>query len=305
MVLGHQNGQPNSNEKLAGFRCRKVTLEDLPALEKLGEEQHFDIGLENLELYYKTSPTDWNLIENDQGECVAYENVNRMPNGINFGFQIIVREDLRGLGLTRLFEKFEDRLHMGNATEYSILRWRFRTWHWRLIGFFGIPNAVALEEWQKLDALRMEKLSKGNLNELIKYDKNVTKVDRTFFLTHWCLADGNENLSRTSVVRNLKGKVVGFGTLRKTTGYYTLSPLYADSDQIAKAIIANLVAQLSTGDYFYFKCLANRQLMVACANDFGLVQTETEMQHYFEQAEAYCKSVKWPSVYCVHEFWPV
>ena len=101
--------------------------------------------------------------------------------------------------------------------------------------FVGVPNRMAL--YGSLPAnVVIEKLEKGCVDELRKYDREVSGVDRFAIVRRYlttCV--GTTFVARKGV------QIVGFAALDKRSLYHSFSPLYADNMDVAVALTRRLL----------------------------------------------------------------
>lgn len=103
------------------FSISKPKLEDLKEIEELAQKFDYESGLEILKIFYETSHENWKIARNSKNELIGYQILNSMPNGMNFGFQIVVRYDYNRKGLGKLILEIPDP-NMGNATQEALIK---------------------------------------------------------------------------------------------------------------------------------------------------------------------------------------
>ncbi|MEX0351506.1 MAG: GNAT family N-acetyltransferase [Paracoccaceae bacterium] len=80
---------------------------------------------------------------------------------------------------------------------------------------------------------------RGLSDELKVYDRALFPAARDRFLTQWLGAPGH--ISR---VAQDQGRIVGYATLRPCHGGFKIGPLFADDPEIARALLAALLAEV-------------------------------------------------------------
>lgn len=112
--------------------------QDFADIDRLASQIAYDCGLEVLKIYYEIGHENWIIARNSDQELIGYHLINSMPNGIYFGFQIVVRNDFKGKGLGKLMQNIPDPW-MGNSTAEAMEKIFTRDvfYHQKLLYFQG------------------------------------------------------------------------------------------------------------------------------------------------------------------------
>lgn len=150
------------------------------------------------------------------------------------------------------------------------------------------------------------KVDKKLLTNLYKYDdslyNNISAPNRRFWLNQWLFPE-NPDQSFAVVAQNKNdNSVVGYGVGRmQSKNFSSLSPVYADSDDIAYAIICELANHLRNRENLYVEFPASKRVCFRFVREAELTQTYCNFRVYSSSL------YKFPieKVYCDQEFWPV
>lgn len=84
---------------IKSLEIRHVELKDLEFINKLMEIENYDVGILNLRMYSECSSTKlWKCV-NLQGEIIAIDLNNLLPNDVAYDFSLIINPIYRGLGI--------------------------------------------------------------------------------------------------------------------------------------------------------------------------------------------------------------
>ena len=153
-----------------------------------------------------------------------------------------------------------DTRYMGSATHFSIKRYHFDVWLEKL-SFYGCINPKAIPNCKLPHSLTARLLTPELFDATAAFDQTIIKVDRSRFLKEWVYAPkDNEKLARTIAVWN-GSQCVGYGTLRYFVGYYSITPLYADSSEIANFLLCQLAKLFEIGQGLYIPGIADKRVI--------------------------------------------
>lgn len=275
---------------------------DLPDMDALAASVHFEIGLETWKIYFETSHENWLCIRNSKQELIGYINSNSMPIGMKFGFHCVIREDYQNLGVGRILHPKEERM-MGNASSETLIRsFQGQGIYWqKMLDFNGIIHQTFPILHRRGQNFHTENLNAADIDQLVNYDNQMTLQSREKFLKLWCL----DAKSEACIVAKSNGKIVGYGVLRKFTFYHGLTPLYADSDEIAEALFWNLLNAGPNTKWIQFPCIASNRKAVELGTKAGLRIFSSEMRTAHETMKEYHKALPLQKCFALQEFWPL
>lgn len=286
---------------------RHIEPKDLEKIDEIMKIDNFDVGLSNLTTYYNCSNTAlWWCTENENGEIVAVDISNTMPNGIVYGFALSVRPEYRGKGISNLFTShWKDYPKIGSMTLKSvqILSNNFECWQGKMLTMFGKVETKLTREYAVANEatadIQFETIKEENIYKIFAYDVAIIKLDRQMFLKQWCC---NKDAIAYCALRH--GSCVGFGVLKKFNGYQGISPLYADDDRVASALFAKLIEHLK-GGFLYVPAQSHQRATMEFCSRLKLNFTSSELINSARPALSFLKTIKTEKVFTSHDYWPV
>lgn len=288
------------------FKMRHIELDDLKTINEILRIEHFDVGLSNLTIYYKCSDTKfWNCTENDKGEIIAVDIGNALPNGIDYGFALVVKAEYRGKGLSSKFtSQWNNYPNIGSSTVKSVQIFSdiFQCWLGKMLTMYGMVNKSLAQTYadnNKYVDVHLEKISELNISKVFAYDETIIKLDRKKFLKEYC---GNKDTLSLCVIKN--DKCIGYGVLKNISSYKAISPLYADNEQAAAALFGALVQNLD-GEYLYVPAQAHQRLTLDFCKQLKLNFMNCEVRNCDKRALAFVKTLNMAKVFTSHDYWPV
>lgn len=306
-VIGNHLKETSSEDD--GIVVRLTRPEDLPQIETIAQDNHFDVGLHNLQFYYQSSPHSWFVAVNKQGQVVAYDSYNDLGNEVFWGFQILVNKEYRGRKLTsRMFNHYGGPLDQcGNSTLFSLQRYHFDYYEFRINGHWGVvTNRLKLPPLPR--NLKIVKITEENIANVISYDKTIlTQFNRDKFLRGWLLADSSIVKSLAAIDDN--GKVVGFGAIRLYSDFHMINPCYADTSEVGLTLLVELAGTLKPTDPIFMESLANNKDSEFFANQLNLLKTSTETRVYkmpqTEFESRFKGKIPEKKVFAIQDYWPI
>lgn len=149
------------------------------------------------------------------------------------------------------------------------------------------------------------KVDQKLLQNLYKYDdllyENIPAPKRRYWLKKWLFPE-DPNHSVAVVAYNSDDRTVyGFGVGRvQTEAFSSISPLYADSDQIAYSLLCEIANNMKC-ENMYVEFDANRRVCFQFAREANLFQTYSNFRVYIP----YVYNFPTHKCYCDNEFWPI
>jgi len=297
---------------------RLATEEDLIHFDELAVTVHFDVGLHNWKLYYSVCPEEFRVFtEKKTGKMVGILTGNALNDKFYWVHQVIILPEYRSKN--RFQKSLQQILHHpysgASRNGHSIQALRSFPCHFinKQVGYFGPinhekrwisnpPNGITVV---KLD-YNVSTVNQKLLQNLYKYDdllyNNIPAPKRRAWLEKYLFPE-DPKLSSTVVAYNTDDLTVyGFGVGRyQTKNVSAISPMYANSDQIAYSILAVIANHLPV-DNVYMEFDATRRICFQFATEANLTQTPYSYMRSYMPYE-----YKFPieKLYCVHEFWPM
>ncbi|MCD7059734.1 GNAT family N-acetyltransferase [Pelagibacterium xiamenense] len=103
---------------------------------------------------------------------------------------------------------------------------------------------------------------------LMRYDRRFFPADRTIFLKAWTLPP--EGTRRKTLVAQGGGRLTGYGTIRPCVEGYKIGPLFADSGEIAQALLAALTETAEPGAPVFLDVPADNPTALRLAEQFNM-----------------------------------
>jgi ribosomal protein S18 acetylase RimI-like enzyme len=217
------------------LKFQKLDLDGVKTLVKWAEEEGWNPGPNDADVYYKTDPEGfYGYFHNDNliggGSIVSYDK--------EFGFMgfFIVKPEYRSQGIgTKLWYQRRDMLLSRLNNDASI----------------GMDGVIAMQPFYRKGGFeilfrdeRYEKtgneftidenispILKEDVKSILAYDKRCFGFSRPQFLKPWLKMPGNRTFK---YVKNSKLK--GFAIVRKANKGYKICPLFADNEMIAEEL---------------------------------------------------------------------
>ncbi|MEU8895890.1 GNAT family N-acetyltransferase [Nocardia sp. NPDC048505] len=215
----------------------RATPEDWSTVIDWADDEGWNPGRGDAALFFTQDPDGFFLGRIEGEPATAVSVVNYGPDYAFLGFYL-VRKDLRGRGL-------------------GIATWRAGLEHagGRIVGLDGVPDQQANYRRSGFElAYRTARytgtplldppdgtvraLAPGDLSRVHDYDSACLPADRPGFLTAW-LTDPHHR----TVVRIVDDRLTGFGTIRPARDAPRVGPLFADTADDARHLLAALAAE--------------------------------------------------------------
>ncbi len=114
-------------------------------------------------------------------------------------------------------------------------------------------------------AMQLDAPSSANLEEFVAYEADLFPAPRKFFLAEWLFGGS----TRKTLCCRDAGKLRGYGTIRVCAEGYKIGPLFADTSDIAEALLIGLVAEMDARQVILDVPQTNKAA-VALAEKYGL-----------------------------------
>lgn len=310
VVADHLSPKSSELISLPDLIVRPAMPEDIVNINQLAEQQYFDLGLHNMQLYYETSPQTWFVATNKEGKLIGYDCYNDLGEGIHWGFQILVDSDYRGKGVTTaIFNYIGGFLKQGsNSTQLSLIRYPFRFYEFPIHGYWGVmPTEIPACETP--DGYRIVPIDESNLSGVINYDKKILRhFNRAEFLQKWlCPADAS--LVKSLAIVDQNRNVCGFGALRLCSDFYQVNPCYTDSPALGISLLTSLVTGMKPYEIVFIEIIGTNSTSERFVHSLGLLKTSSEVRVYKMSSNEYDRRFKGEiaeeKVFALQDYWPV
>lgn len=131
---------------------------------------------------------------------------------------------------------------------------------YRTVRYGGIPKMPDV-----VGSVDVAPVTQGKLEGLLRYDAGIFPGLRYSFLSAWC---GAPRL-RTSVMAGSGKRIRGYGTIRRCFEGHKIGPLFANSPEVASALLSNLLSQTG-GEPVYLDVPADHVEAIGLAEAYGL-----------------------------------
>jgi hypothetical protein len=146
----------------------------------------------------------------------------------------------------------------------------------------GFEPATMNQHWQgtpvqlvNFDKVSLKLLDRSLLPELIDYDSQVFSMLRAAFLTEWVAMPESHTLVAVS-----ENKIIGYGVLSRSEEGYHIAPLFADNENIAKALYIGLCNKLNPDNIIHLDTSESNPCAAILARELGLTPTFLTMRMY-------------------------
>ena len=259
------------------YTIRMMTHRDLDTAVRWAAVEGWNPGLHDADCFYATDPSGFLMGWLDD-EPIA--TISVVKYGRSFGFLgfYIVKPAFRGQGYG--FQIWQAGLNAlegrtigldGVVAQHpNYLKSGFQL-AYRNIRYEGFGRDVAYQP----PAIQTVPLSALPLDRIIAYDRPFFPDDRKTFLQAWIT---QPDCTALGVVENQA--LMGYGVLRPCVQGYKVGPLFAETSEIADALLNALVTQVEPDQPFYLDVPEVNPAAVAIAQKYG-------MTSMFETARMY------------------
>ena len=138
--------------------------------------------------------------------------------------------------------------------------------------------------------LMLTEISGDNIGELIEYDAYINGDNRQEFITRQL------NLCEKIIVATKGNRMVGYGALENFDGVFSVTPLYANSNDVAWELWHELLKYVPMGSPFTVSVLTSNTAAVNMCNTSGLKEQIKTVAMF----SRYSYPFKPDSVYCTY-----
>ncbi|KZM39316.1 GCN5 family acetyltransferase [Marinomonas sp. SBI22] len=268
---------------MAELHIRKMTQEELGLALSWAAMEGWNPGLHDAKTYFLADPNGFLLAEFDGEPIGCISAIKYSPDFAFIGFYL-VKPEFRGQGYgMQLWQAAMSYLSGCNigldgvaAQQANYQKSGFQL-AYANVRFQGEVSLVNADKPNKLKGAAVP-LGTVPLSSLFTYENAFFPADRTAFVQAWVEQDDADALAYVD-----EGSVQGYGVIRQCQTGYKIAPLFADSAEIARSLIATLTTDLPKGAAFFLDVPACHQDAVLLAKDFA-------MEPVFETARMYTQT---------------
>lgn len=142
---------------------------------------------------------------------------------------------------------------------------------------------------------------------MYKYDGDLysklpfVREKRRRWFSQWLFPENPDHSYSVIAYRPSDNTVCGYGVARLQTDYYAIAPVYADSEDIAYALLCFLANRFKNSEHVYLEFHANRRSCFKFVTEAHLAFTYSNFRCY----NAFVPNLPIEKLYCDHEFWPL
>jgi len=268
---------------VAELHIRKMTQEELGLALSWAAIEGWNPGLHDAKTYFLADPNGFLLAEFDGKAIGCISAIKYSPDFAFIGFYL-VKPEFRGQGYgMQLWQAAMSYLSGCNigldgvaAQQANYQKSGFQL-AYANVRFQGEVDLVNADKPNKLKGAVVP-LGTVPLSSLFTYENAFFPADRTAFVQAWVEQD-----DANALVYVDEGSVQGYGVIRQCQTGYKIAPLFADSLEIARSLIAALTADLPKGAAFFLD-------VPACHQDAVLLAKGFAMKPVFETARMYTQT---------------
>ncbi|MGB0943304.1 MAG: GNAT family N-acetyltransferase [Marinomonas sp.] len=268
---------------MAELHIRKMTQEELGLALSWAAIEGWNPGLHDAKTYFLADPNGFLLAEFNGEPIGCISAIKYSPDFAFIGFYL-VKPEFRGQGygmqLWQAAMSYLSGCNIGldgvaaQQANYQKSGFQLAYANVRFQGEVGLVNA---DKPNKLKGAVVP-LETMPLSSLFTYENAFFPADRTAFVQAWVEQDDANALAYVD-----EGSVQGYGVIRQCQTGYKIAPLFADSPEIARSLIAALTTDLPKGAAFFLD-------VPACHQDAVLLAKGFAMEPVFETARMYTQT---------------
>jgi len=298
-----------------------VRLEDFAAINEFAVTASLDDGVHIYRLCFTNSNSFSFVATNEKNEIIGIDIAHVLPvTGARIVFVTgsQVHKDYQGFGLWKSLLRMRQNLpgvaYLSPDALSVMPRYKLDA---KANGYWGKPSIEFLNNLRKNDMSSFDILPLDEVNhlpDLLTYDRSVFNLDRDRFMREWCSTSNlGEPYARTLIAKQKSdGVILGFGTVRLFSRVYELQPLYADSDEVAEALLielARLYAEVCGDEPLHIFCEASNLFMLRLVRvhrlNFKVRYCYFRVFDELGTAEEIRKYIRYDRAYGMMFYWPV
>ncbi len=255
------------------YIIRNASEKDLEFMIDLAAKEGWNPGLYDKKPFFAADPNGFFVGELDDKIISCVSGV-KYEDKFAFGGFYIVKEDYRGMDYG--IQMYNHVIEYVNGLCFGIDGVVAQQENYKKSGFVFAHNQMRYEGIGMKGKLQTECMEIKNISmyDLVHFDKNIFKADRSSFLKEWITMPESYGLAITN-----NSLVTGYGIIRKCFKGYKIGPIFAEDKSIAEKLFLSLV-EFAEGKEVY--------LDIPETNKEGMaIQEKYDMKYVFETARMY------------------
>lgn len=261
---------------MAQYTIRRLTKEEMKYPVDWAAQEGWNPGLYDAESFFATDPSGFllGLLDDEPIGCISAVSYGdfgflgfyivkpehrKKGYGIQLWNEAVKYLEDKNVGLNGVVEQQENYKKSGFKLAYRNIRYQGKG------------------TGEKKTGKNLVELSEVPFDEIVQYDEELFPASRLAFLELWFKQP--ESLSLAAVV---KGKLHGYGMVRKCREGYKIGPLFADSKKYAKELLDAFISFVPKGENVYFDIPEPNKAAVELVEEY-------KMKKVFETARMYTK----------------
>jgi len=214
---------------------QKLDFEGLKTLVKWAENEGWDPGLYDADVYWATDP-DGFYGYFQEGELIAGGSIISYNGEFGFMGFFIVKPEYRSIGIGRkLWYQRRDKL-LSRLKDGAVIGMDGVVEMQSFYEKGGFETAFRDERYEKIGiAFKVDRnissINDNDIESILAYDKKCFGFSRPQFLNPWLKTLNNKTFKYVE-----GGELKGFAIVRKTIAGYKIGPLFADNENIAEEL---------------------------------------------------------------------
>jgi GNAT superfamily N-acetyltransferase len=263
------------------FDIRQVNIASINRQEvnvaiEWARQEGWNPGVEDASCFYQTDPNGF-FAAKFSGEIVGTISIVKYNPNYAFVGLMIVRPDLRSKGIGKLLFNFLDNYFSGitvgldgvEQMQPTYERHGFKYAH-KNQRYAGIAN-------DKFSA-RCIPIKNKNVSKLLEFDARHFTVPRPMFQSCWL----RQKDAHSFIIQKQGNEICGYGVLRRCYQGYKIGPLFANTQDDAKAVFESLMSVVPGEDVFLDVPEPNTAA-VTLAQDYGMKPVFATVRMYTKQ----------------------
>lgn len=249
------------------MRIKHMQPEDLGFCFGQARCEGWNPGLFDMEAFYRTNPEGWFKAVDDDGRMVG--SVSAIAYGDRFGFIgfFIVLPELRGgrvgIDLGRHALDYLGNRIIGQDGVFAKVA-NYETWGFKL-AYRNLRYEWAGGILPSENGIRTQAYEDSMFSRVVEYDQGLFPCPREGFLRHWLAMPE----AVTGVVLE-ENRFMGWGMRRRCVSGWKVGPLFAESGDVARALLRNLMLDVEPGAPVYLDVPEVNRDGVALVESLGM-----------------------------------
>lgn len=255
------------------YIIRNASEKDLDFMIDLAAKEGWNPGLYDKKPFFAADPNGF-FVGELNGEIISCVSGVKYEDKFAFGGFYIVKEEYRGMDYG--IQMYIHVIEYVNGLCFGIDGVVAQQENYKKSGFVFAHNQMRYEGIGMNGKLQTECMEIKNISmyDLVHFDKNIFKADRSSFLKEWITMPESYGLAITN-----NSLVTGYGIIRKCFKGYKIGPIFAEDKSIAEKLFLSLI-EFAEGKEVY--------LDIPETNKEGMaIQEKYDMKYVFETARMY------------------